>query len=72
MLATRLEQHTVADGGSTIPSMARVPVPDTRRPCGRAYSQTRRFVATPDISTAFKNQPQRYVLAASLPGDWII
>ena len=25
------------------------------------YWETRRFAATPDVATAFKNQPQRYV-----------
>ena len=25
------------------------------------YSETHRFMATPEVATAFKNQPQRYV-----------
>ena len=51
-------------GGHWIEDIAHGPAYRCRTPDGHAvelYWATRRFTATPDVSTAFKNQPQRYV-----------
>ena len=62
MLAARLKaDHS---GGEWIEDPIHGPAFRCRTPDGHAvelYFATRRFVATPDVSTAFKNQPQRYV-----------
>jgi catechol 2,3-dioxygenase len=61
MIAT-LAGHGVA--GSWVEDEAHGRAYQVSTPDGHAvelYSETRRFVATPDVATAFRNQPQRYV-----------
>ena len=59
---TRCDTHGV--GGNWIEDIAHGPAYRCQTPDGHAvelYFETRRFTATPDVATAFKNQPQRYV-----------
>src|SRR5262249_41485299 len=59
---TRLEAQPVP--GHWVEDIAHGPAYRCATPDGHAvelYWETRRFTATPDIATAFKNQPQRYV-----------
>jgi catechol 2,3-dioxygenase len=61
-LVKRLNTNQVA--GQWIEDPIHGPAFRCQTPDGHAvelYSVTRRFVASPDVSTAFKNQPQRYV-----------
>ena len=59
--------------GQWIEDAAHGPAYRCATPDGHAvelYWETRRFVATPEVATAFKNQPQRYVPGASRRGGW--
>jgi catechol 2,3-dioxygenase len=62
----RLAAGLQADGlgGRWIEDDAHGPAYRCQTPDGHAvelYWETQRFVATPDVSTAFRNQPQRYI-----------
>ena len=57
-------------GGHWIEDVAHGPAYRCATPDGHAvelYWETRRFAATPDVATAFKNQPQRYVPSGIAP-----
>ena len=61
-LVAHLAERNIA--GRWTEDQAHGPAYRTSTPDGHAvelYWETQRFIATPDISTAFKNQPQRYV-----------
>ena len=61
-LIAGLEAHGL--GGHWVEDVAHGPAYRCATPDGHAvelYWETRRFAATPDVATAFKNQPQRYV-----------
>jgi catechol 2,3-dioxygenase len=61
-LIRNLEAHHVE--GRWVPDAAHGPAFRFATPDGHAvelYWETQRFAATPDVQTAFKNQPQRYV-----------
>jgi catechol 2,3-dioxygenase len=61
-LVARLEASGAA--GRWCEDIAHGPAYRSATPDGHAvelYWETRRFAATPDVATAFKNQPQRYV-----------
>jgi catechol 2,3-dioxygenase len=58
----RLDAHGVA--GRWVDDVLHGPAYRCDTPDGHAvelYFETQRFVATPDVATAFRNQPQRYV-----------
>ncbi|HEY3157852.1 MAG TPA: VOC family protein, partial [Vicinamibacterales bacterium] len=61
-LVSHLGEHNIA--GEWTDDMGHGPAYRVATPDGHAielYWETERFKATPDIATAFKNQPQRYV-----------
>jgi catechol 2,3-dioxygenase len=60
--AARLEAHGAA--GRWVEDVLHGPAYRCETPDGHAielYFETQRFVASPEVATAFKNQPQRYV-----------
>ena len=59
-----LDSKRIELPGRWIDDAGHGPAYSTRTPDGHAvelYWETRRFIATPDVATAYKNQPQRYV-----------
>ena len=64
---TRSQWPAAATGSKTLPTGPRYRCATPDGHAVELYWETRRFAATPDVATAFKNQPQRYVPSGIAP-----